>query len=151
MPQEVERLDRIEGIVVKLEKEMSLMAASVDSLAHSMEKLVDLTTEHRLLKQEVDHKHDMFESSLQGVKANVQWQMETFKEEHKRDIDAISSRVKEIEERTNQHLEESDKQLKEIDFLVTLVRYPKVALALLALLYLMSIKEFRDTFLGVLL
>lgn len=123
------RLDRIEQIVISLEADMKIMASSVSSMAASMERFVEMQTDHKLLKQEMKHNGNTVHEKLR-VLENEQG---TIKE----DIENCRTHCK----------KEIGSRFKEIELLVMLVRYPKVAIPAVVFLYLMTIEEVRNVIL----
>jgi len=121
------RLDRIEQIVISLEADMKIMASSVSSMAHSMEKFVEMQTDHKLLKQEMKHNCDSIFTRQRALEAA---------------IEEISLNTNACETASEAEIE---RRFKEIEPLVFFVKYPKFAIMSFATLYLLSIKEVRDT------
>ena len=69
------RIERVEDALIKLEKDMAVMTSSITTLSTSVSKmsgsiedLVKLYGDQRLLKQEVEHVKESFKTELAEVK-----------------------------------------------------------------------------------
>jgi len=122
---DTDRLNRIEHIVVELEADMKVTSNAVKDLAESVKQLVTVQTEQQLLKKEVEHKCAQVRTEFNRLD-------------------------KELGE-TNAKCDESRGKFEEHQRLVEpvafMLRYPKVALMMFVGMYLMSIKEIRDSLL----
>ena len=63
-----ERLDRIEQVVTDLEVDIKLMAKAVGEMAASMKQLVEMQTEQKLLKQEMDNRCSIVTQEIKDSK-----------------------------------------------------------------------------------
>jgi polyhydroxyalkanoate synthesis regulator protein len=127
MSQESPRLDRIENIVTVLEVDIKTMSKAVTELAGSVKQLVALQTDQQLLKQEMEHRCEIVHSRLR----NIEKDMQDFSQ-------IVHTKASKEEEETLK------KQLKEIEPLVMLVRYPKAALIGILFFYLLAFQEVRQ-------
>lgn len=119
------RLDRIEQIVISLEADMKIMANSVSSMATSMEKFVEMQTDHKLLKQEMKHNCDTVHNAIRKHDTklvDLEHDVETCKEQYKEDILT---------------------RFKEIEVIVFFARKPKILLVTLLGMYVLTFQEFR--------
>jgi SMC interacting uncharacterized protein involved in chromosome segregation len=126
MSQESPRLDRIENIVTVLEVDIKTMSKAVTELAGSVKQLVVLQTDQQLLKQEMEHRCEIVHTKFRDLEKEME------------EIQAlVSTKVSKAEET------KLEQQIKELEPIVMLVRYPKVALLGLVFFYLMAFQEIR--------
>ena len=119
------RLDRIEQIVISLEADMKIMANSVSSMAGSMEKFVEMQTDHKLLKQEMKHNCDYVHTKL-------------------REFEAKTAKIDEDIAECKTHYEHDIKEkFKILEPVVMLIKYPKITLPVFILIYLFTFQEIR--------
>jgi len=130
MNPESPRLDRIENIVTALEVDIKTMSKAVTELAGSVKQLVVLQTDQQLLKQEMEHRCEIVHSRLRDLESDVK-ELETTVEEKVDKIDEVNI----------------ENQIKELEPIVMLVRYPKIALLGLVFFYLMAFQEVRQVIL----
>lgn len=127
MNPESPRLDRIENIVTALEVDIKTMSKAVTELAGSVKQLVVLQTDQQLLKQEMEHRCEIVHSRLRDLESDIK-ELETTVEEKVDKIDEVNI----------------ENQIKELEPIVMLVRYPKIALLGLVFFYLMAFQEVRQ-------
>ena len=127
MNPESPRLDRIENIVTALEVDIKTMSKAVTDLAGSVKQLVVLQTDQQLLKQEMEHRCEIVHSRLRDLESDIK-ELETTLEEKVDKIDEVNI----------------EQQIKELEPIVMLVRYPKIALLGLVFFYLLAFQEVRQ-------
>lgn len=130
MNPESPRLDRIENIVTALEVDIKTMSKAVTELAGSVKQLVVLQTDQQLLKQEMEHRCEIVHSRLRDLESDIK-ELETTVEKKVDKIDEVNI----------------ESQIKELEPIVMLVRYPKIALLGLVFFYLMAFQEVRQVIL----
>ena len=126
------RLDRIEKIVISLEADMKIMANSVASMATSMEKFVEMQTDHKLLKQEMKYNCESVTSKIDDIKKRqeiTEVEVEECKAHYQKDIVA---------------------RFKDLEVVIFFATRPKMFLVFLLGFYLLAIQEVRETVKAVL-
>ena len=127
MNQESPRLDRIENIVTALEVDIKTMSKAVTELAGSVKQLVVLQTDQQLLKQEMEHRCEIVHSRLRSIEKDMQ--------DFSQIVNSKAGKAEEVI---------VEKQLKELEPIIMLVRYPKVALIGILFFYLLAFQEVRQ-------
>ncbi len=129
------RLDKIESIVTQLESDLRIMASGVTEMASSIKTLIDMQTDQKLLKQELEYRCNIIHSRLDTVDQRVNGTVER--------LSAVNSSVAVLEKNQNTSVDNKN-TLAELYPLLVVVRYPKLLIGAIALLYVVSIKEIRD-------
>jgi len=130
MSQESPRLDRIENIVTVLEVDIKTMSKAVTELAGSVKQLVVLQTDQQLLKQEMEHRCEIVHTKFRDLEK----EMEEIQQ-------LVNTKVSKVDETR------LEQQVKELEPIVMLVRYPKIVLLGLVFFYLMAFQEVRQVIL----
>ena len=116
------RINEHESKLVKVETILERVALNQDSMAESLAAITKSMGKQELILEKLANLEENTKGSINRLHARLD-----------RETDERSSKVKQIEE-----------SISELDLARTFSKHPKIALAVLVLAYLFTIKEFRD-------